>query len=777
MSDTKPLAQARPIELAKEPASFADFERRIALSVGTSILVLLTVAVLLGGAYFRGVMEREQDKLSSLVTEMLANAVSRVSFSGKYHARLLVEEIRAAQPDIAYVLVADKNGQVLAHSDPARNDEQIGGETLRIITAVLAGSPREIRAVSVAGQAVREVSVPYFGGVDNKLVGVIQVGIADEARVRALQHGMVFVAGMVLLLLVIGVAVTRQIAATFGRPVIRLANDLAATLQAIPDLMFEMDESGCYLDVTSGKDDLLAAPRELLLGRTVTDVLPGDAARIVLDAIVAARQHGSDYGRVIYLPLDEGGHWFELSVARKNVPPGESPRYIVMSRDITARKQAEERLEFLASHDLLTGLPNRLLLGANLDQSIDRARRNGKRLALLMLDLDRFKDVNDSFGHRTGDELLQQVSQRLLARLRQIDVLTRLGGDEFTVLVEDLPNPETAGRVAQEIIAEFREPWLLGNQCEVTVGLSIGIALFPDHGETPDALLQHADAALYRAKAEGRGRFKYFSDEMTKVVRERIELESRLRRAVALNQLRVYYQPQVDMRTGRIIGAEALVRWLDPEEGLIPPDRFIPLAEESSLISAIGEWVLHETCRQGREWIDAGLPSLQLSVNVSPRQLAHGDLRSTVAATLESTGFPANRLVLELTESALMEERDQAIETLSRLRLDGVALAIDDFGTGYSSLAYLKRFPLNVLKIDKRFVDDIPHHQDDMEIAATILAMGHTLRLRVLAEGVETQAQLEFLKAHDCDYYQGYYCSPPVPADAFVQLVGEHALA
>ena len=777
MSIFRPGERAATKEVADELASFADFERRIALSFGSLILVLLMVALLFGGVYFRGVMEREQDKLSSLVTEILANAVSRISFSGKYHARLLVEEIRGAQPDIAYILVADRNGRVLAHSDPRYNDEVVDAGALAVVGAILAGSPREIRTVLLAGQAVREVSVPYFGGPDNRLIGVIQVGIDDEARVQALRQGMVFIAGLVLVLLVIGMVVTRNIAATFGRPVIHLASDLAATLRAIPDLTFEMDESGRYLGVTSGKESLLAAPKPQVLGRTVAEVLPEAAAQTVLDAIAAAKREGSDYGRIIYLPLGDEEHWFELSVARKNMPSGELPRYIVMSRDISGRKQAEERLEFLASHDPLTGLPNRLLLGANLGQAIDRARRGGKQLALLMLDLDRFKDVNDSFGHRIGDELLQQVSQRLLARLRKTDRLTRLGGDEFTILVEDLANPEAAGRVAQEIIAEFREPWRLGQQGEVTVGLSVGIALFPDHGDSPDVLLQHADAALYRAKAEGRGRFKYFSDEMTRVVRERIELESRLRRGIALNQLRVYYQPQVDMKTGCVVGAEALVRWLDPDEGLIPPDRFIPLAEESSLISVIGEWVLRETCRQGREWMDAGLPSLLLSVNVSPRQLAHGDLRGAVESALRMTGFPANRLVLEMTESALMEERDQAIETLSRLRLDGVGLAIDDFGTGYSSLAYLKRFPLNVLKIDKRFVDDIPHHQDDMEIAATILAMGHTLRLRVLAEGVETQAQLEFLRSRDCDYYQGYYFSPPVPAEAFAQLVREHGPA
>lgn len=759
------------IQLPTRAGEFDDFERRIGWSFGMAILVLLTIALVLGGIYFRGVTDREQNTLSSLVTEVLANAVSRVSFSGKYHARLLVEEIQADQPDIVYVLVADLNGRILAHSDPAYNDQMLKGEGLAAVRAVVAGSPRAIRAVTVDRQAVREVSVPYVGGHDNRVVGVVQVGISDEARSRGMRQGIAFMVGTVLVLFVIGVAVTRRIARVFGRPVIHLASDLTATLQAIPDLMFEMDEAGRYLEVSSSQDELLAAPREQLLGRTVSEVLPTGAAQSVLQAIGQAKLKGKDYGRIIYLPDVEGGRWFELSVAMKRVRDHEVARFIVMSRDVTDRKRAEERLEHLASHDSLTGLPNRLLLGKKLEQAIERAQRSQGRFALLMLDLDHFKDVNDSFGHAVGDELLQQVAHRLTQRARDTDSVARLGGDEFTILIEEEGSVEAISRFAQDIVAEFREPWTLVGQREVIVGASMGIVLYPEHGTTPELLLQHADGALYRAKAEGRGRYALFSEEMTRAVRERIAMESRLRHALALGRLSVYYQPQIDMTSGRIVGAEALVRWIDPEEGVIPPSRFIPLAEESNLISSIGEWVLRETCRQGKEWQDAGLPALSLSVNVSPKQLAYGDLCNTVMSILTATGFDASRLVIELTESALMDEREVAIATLSRLRLHGVRLAIDDFGTGYSSLAYLKRFPLDVLKIDKRFVDDIPTLRDDMEIAATILAMGHTLRLHVLAEGVETTAQLDFLKSRGCDYYQGFLFSPPVPAAAFAQMV------
>jgi predicted signal transduction protein with EAL and GGDEF domain len=354
--------------------------------------------------------------------------------------------------------------------------------------------------------------------------------------------------------------------------------------------------------------------------------------------------------------------------------------------------------------------------------------------------------------------------------LRAVDTVSRLGGDEFTVLLEDITHMEDAARVARDIIEAMNEPFRLSNGSEVRIGASVGIALYPDHADSEQELLQQADAALYRAKAEGRNRFKYFSDDLTHAARARIALEARLRRAVAENELRVYFQPQLDMASGRITGAEALLRWNDPEWGAIPPSRFIPLAEETGLIDTIGTWVLKETCRQGKRWLDAGLPPLTLAVNVSPLQLRHGDVSVMVAETLAETGFPAHLLELELTESALMEHEDEVVKVLERIRALGVRLALDDFGTGYSSLAYLKRFPLDVLKIDKSFVDDIPRERDDMEIAAAIVAIGHTLHFKVLAEGVETEEQLAFLAAQGCDSYQGYLCSIPLPADDFATL-------
>ncbi len=453
--------------------------------------------------------------------------------------------------------------------------------------------------------------------------------------------------------------------------------------------------------------------------------------------------------------------------------------YVSAFTDITKNKEAEENIHNLAYYDPLTALPNRRLLWERLTHAIEMERRDGKQLALLMLDLDRFKAVNDSMGHLAGDELLQQVAARIKAGLRDVDMVARLGGDEFVVLLENITHPEDAARVAEDIVADLSKPFQLLQSSiihpelsrKVMISASIGISLFPQHGDNPEKLMDNADIALYRAKDEGRGCFAYFSEEFTVIARERIALEVRLRRATERQELCVYYQAQIDIVSGLIIGAEALVRWQDPVHGLISPTGFIPIAEETGLILEIGAWVLRETCLQGQCWIDMGLPSITLAVNVSPHQFRRSDINALVAEVLHETGFPAARLELELTESGLMENEEKAVEVLNNLRAQGIRLAIDDFGTGYSSLSYLKRFPLDVLKIDKSFIDDIPSVQDDMEITATIIAMGHILGFKVLAEGVETLEQLAFLREKGCDAYQGFIKSKPLPAEEFAQLL------
>jgi diguanylate cyclase (GGDEF)-like protein/PAS domain S-box-containing protein len=456
--------------------------------------------------------------------------------------------------------------------------------------------------------------------------------------------------------------------------------------------------------------------------------------------------------------------WFTLTEVKTE--RGIVTHYVGTFIDIAARKANEEEVYQLAFYDPLTNLPNRRRLLDRLKHDVEMVRREGRQLALMMLDLDRFKLVNDKYGHAAGDELLMQVASRLTGRLRDVDMVARLGGDEFVVLLGSIAMPEDAARVAGDIVADLSRSFKLSQSDEVWIGVSIGISLFPQHGDSAEVLLEQADVALYQAKNEGRGCFAYFSEKFTIAVRERIELENRLRKAIAQRELSVVYQPQVDVRHGQIVGAQMLVRWHDKEEGLIAPSRFIPVAEESGLIAPIGEWILREGCRQARQWIDDGLPSLHLSVKVSSYQIHHGDINATVANVLAETGFPAERLELELSERSLIEH-DGSAEVLQRLRAQGVQLVIDDFGRGYSSLTYLKRFPLDVLKIGKVFIEE----KDDMDIAAVIVGMAQTLSMKTLAEGVETSEQLNFLEAKGCDTYQGYFKSRPVSAEEFVQLL------
>ncbi len=438
-----------------------------------------------------------------------------------------------------------------------------------------------------------------------------------------------------------------------------------------------------------------------------------------------------------------------------------------MDRD---QEEARQKLSFLARHDPLTGLNNRLMFSSHLSIALERASRQGTMLALLLLDLDRFKDVNDSFGHPAGDDLLVQVSERITGRLRGADSVSRLGGDEFTVVLEDISEPQDAAWVANDLLELIRMPFNLAGAGEVSVGTSIGIALYPEHGVTEQELLQQADSALYRAKADGRSRFRFFSEELTREARERIKLEASLRKALEQGELDVHFQPQFDLYSGNIVGAEALVRWRHPVLGMIQPLQFIPLAEETGLITQLGKWVLRETCRLGSSWIAQGLPPFRLAVNLSPHQLRDVSIADQIAEILEETGFPAEMLEIEVTESGLMMHENEAELILQKISNLGVRLALDDFGTGYSSLSRIKHFPLKILKIDRSFITDILDNQTDREIAATIVAMGHTLGFMVLAEGVEEQDQLDLLKTLQCDLFQGFLASRPLPASDFFNL-------
>ena len=504
--------------------------------------------------------------------------------------------------------------------------------------------------------------------------------------------------------------------------------------------------------------------------------------------ILNSGKHDKEYFSTMYTSLKETGvfqseiwnrrkdgevHPGILSITAVKNAKNKITHYVSVFTDITSLKNTEERLAFLANHDALTGLPNRMMLISHISHAVEGAKRNGKQIALLLLDLDRFKNINDSFGHLAGDDLLQQLAIRLKARLRGNDMIARLGGDEFVILLEDVHQPEYAAKVAENIIETVQQPWLLQNHSEVYVGTSIGISLYPEHGDNALDLLKHADAALYQAKGSGRGVARYYSESLTRQARRRFKLEARLREAINRDELRLHYQPKLDIFSGEIVGVEALVRWVDPKAGMIMPNEFIGIAEETGLITKLGEWVLEEACRQGRIWQDKGI-NLSIAVNLSATQLYHSDITKIIRNILKKTGFPAKNLELELTESILMRREAESIKKLYQIKELGITLAVDDFGAGYSSLAYLRRFPLDVLKIDRSFVEDLEDDKDDRAITATIIAIGRTLNLKVIAEGVETASQLTFLESHGCHMYQGFYASPPLAPELLEEFISEY---
>ncbi|MFC5300733.1 EAL and GGDEF domain-containing protein [Azospira restricta] len=459
--------------------------------------------------------------------------------------------------------------------------------------------------------------------------------------------------------------------------------------------------------------------------------------------------------------------WLTISAYRDS--EGKVINYIGISSDISERHAAEARIRQLAYYDPLTRLPNRTLLQDRVDQVLAQTRREGTLAALLFIDLDHFKTINDSLGHFTGDQLLCAVAQRMSECVRKTDTVARLGGDEFVVVCSETSIEGTAG-VARKILKAVSQSFQTDGH-QLTVTPSVGISLFPQDGDDFETLLKHADTAMYRAKESGRNAYQFFAREMNEAAFERLMLENSLRVALERRELVLHYQPQVDLASGRIIGAEALIRWQHPQLGMVSPGRFVPIAEASGLIVPIGAWVLKEACRQAAEWRAAGLPPISVAVNISSAQFRQQRFDEAVAGVLQLTGLPAEHLELELTESIVMEDAEATVQALRKLSVMGVQLAIDDFGTGYSSLSYLKRFPIDKLKIDRSFVRDIVTDADDWAIASTVISMGQSLRLQVIAEGVETAEQLDMLRRQGCHAVQGYHFSRPVPAGDFVGLL------
>jgi len=546
-----------------------------------------------------------------------------------------------------------------------------------------------------------------------------------------------------------------------------------ALLEAAPDAMVVVNEGGEIVLLNVQAEKQFGYRRDELIGQKVTTIIPtGFAERLIADALRSAEEAlAQQMGTGIELTgrrKDKSG--FPIEILLSPLESAEGTLVTTAIRDISERKKAEAQMIHWAQHDVLTGLPNRLLLNDRIDQAIVSAQRHGKQVAVLFLDLDGFKYINDSLGHSIGDRLLQSIAKRLEGCVRASDTVSRQGGDEFVVLLSEEERWGDAAIVAGRMLQSVAEAHPVDRH-DLHVTASIGLSVYPDDGMDAETLIKNADTAMYHAKENGRQSYQFFKRDMNVRAVERQAIEEGLRRALERREFTLHYQPKVNLRTGAITGAEALIRWTHPTRGQVPPMQFIPIAEECGLIRSIGTWVLREACQQARVWVEAGLPVGTMAVNVSAMQLRQENFLQSVFAILADTDLDPRCLELELTESVLTKHVESTAATLQALREKGVRVALDDFGTGYSSLSYLKKFPIDALKVDQSFVRQIATVGEDAAIVTAVISMARSLKLLVIAEGVETQEELEFLQAHQCDEGQGYYFSRPVPPEQFATLL------
>jgi len=519
------------------------------------------------------------------------------------------------------------------------------------------------------------------------------------------------------------------------------------------------------VEVNHATEEMLGYTREELLGETPRIWKSGEQdAAWYQNMWNSINEYGEWHGELWNKRKDGEIFPARVTINVINDHAGNPAHYISVFSDITSLKKSQEKLDFLAHHDPLTELPNRLLFNARLEHAVKHALRKNSRLALLFLDLDRFKLINDTYGHKIGDELLKSVGERLAGTVRLGDVVARNGGDEFTMLVEDIDEPADAALVAEKVLNAFNEPFeLLGN--DYSVSTSIGISIYPDDANTPDGLLQNADAAMYRAKEAGRNGYAYFSDEMTTIAFERVLLESNIKRALDNDEFVLHFQPQIEIQSGKIVGVEVLLRWDHPDMGTLGPRRFIQPAEDSGMIDQLSEWVLHKALSQGKSWIDQDRYDQRICINVSAVELCDDSYEQKIVRLLDETGFPARNLELEVKEATFLDNASQAATTLERLKNRGISIVIDDFGIGYSSLSYLRRLPIDKLKIDRSFIRDIPGNENNLAITKAVISLATSLGLKVIAEGVETKNQRDFLLGDGCNVGQGFYFAKPMPKD------------
>jgi diguanylate cyclase (GGDEF)-like protein/PAS domain S-box-containing protein len=538
------------------------------------------------------------------------------------------------------------------------------------------------------------------------------------------------------------------------------------------DWYWEQDQHLRFTAVAGGFGDKAGIAIGRLLGKTRWETIPGMEASEWGQAHIALIRAHQPFTDLEYETRDEEGdtRWFSVNGEPLFDELGQFRGYRGTGTDITARKQSEQRIHHVAQHDVLTGLPNRSLLQDRLGQAVAYSVRCNHPVWVMLIDLDRFKFVNDSMGHKAGDVLLVTIAARLRSALRDTDTVARLSGDEFVVILTEHEDQQLSVDIVQRLMDSVAQPVMLGSK-EFFVTCSIGVAAYPTDGAPAESLIEHADIAMYRAKKLGRNNFQFYTPAMNEEAMERVRIESALRNALERDEFVLHYQPQVDLASGEIVGMEALLRWQHPEMGMVAPSRFIGVAEETGLIVPIGAWVMRAACLQNQAWRQAGLGKLRVAVNLSARQFGAPNLIEAIRNVLAETGLAPACLEIELTESLFMSDVALAVELLHSMKGLGVNLSIDDFGTGYSSLSYLSRFPIDVLKIDRSFVAEITRDSNDAAIVASIIALAHNLKLAVIAEGVETEEQLDYLRRHGCDEMQGYYFSRPLPAAEFEQLL------
>ena len=553
--------------------------------------------------------------------------------------------------------------------------------------------------------------------------------------------------------------------------------EIHAIFQAIPDQLLHLDNKGKIITYKSGSSAHHYFTTDKLINKFISDITSPEISQHFTHAIAEVIKNRQSIIFEFVAIHNKKTCYYEVRMMLIK-----SDQVIALIRDISEKKLTEDQMAYMAYHDSLTGLPNNHLFKDRVIHCIASAKRNNTKLAVMFLDLDRFKLINDTLGHSVGDKLLQATAERLQSCLRSSDSvalnsnapinpsIARLGGDEFIILLEHIIDLPIVSRIAERLVNEISQPIQIDQQ-EVFTSTSIGIALYPDDGKDVDSLLKNADAAMYYAKDQGRNNFQYYTQSMNEAAAQQLILGNSLRKALSNDEFQVYYQPQVSVVTGQVIGLEALARWKHPEKGFISPALFIPLAEETGQIQAIGEWILRQACLQGAKWINNGYKPLIISVNLSAKQLRQSNLQQIIKNILKETGMPVQYLGIELTESAIILEPDMALDRLNKIKSLGIKLSLDDFGTGYSSLSYLKRFPIDTLKIDRAFIKDIKTDHEDATLVKAIIAMGHGLGMDIIAEGVELQEQLEFLGANACDAIQGFLFSKPLPANEIEPLL------